>query len=29
MATHNLVNLLKGEKALAQVNDVPPPKALL
>lgn len=29
MATHNLVNLLKGEKALAQVNDVPPPEALL
>ena len=29
MATHNLVNLLRGEKALAQVNDVPPPKALL
>lgn len=25
MATQNLVNLLKGEKALAQVNDVPPP----
>jgi D-3-phosphoglycerate dehydrogenase len=30
MATRNLVNLLKGEKALAQVNsDVPPPAALL
>lgn len=29
MATQNLVNLLKGEKALAQVNDVPPPAALL
>lgn len=25
MATQNLVNLLKGEKALAQVNDAPPP----
>lgn len=29
MATQNLVNLLKGEKALAQVNDVPPPSALI
>ncbi|MEN8733615.1 MAG: NAD(P)-dependent oxidoreductase, partial [Lentimonas sp.] len=29
MATQNLVNLLKGEKALAQVNDVPPPEALM
>ncbi|MFP4261252.1 MAG: phosphoglycerate dehydrogenase [Opitutales bacterium] len=29
MATRNLVNLLKGEKALAQVNDVAPPAALL
>lgn len=29
MATQNLVNLLKGEKALAQVNDVEPPAALL
>ncbi len=29
MATQNLVNLLKGEKALAQVNDVPPPVALI
>ncbi|MEM7790554.1 MAG: phosphoglycerate dehydrogenase [Verrucomicrobiota bacterium] len=29
MATQNLINLLKGEKALAQVNDVPPPPALL
>ena len=29
MATQNLINLLKGEKALAQVNDVPPPAALL
>jgi D-3-phosphoglycerate dehydrogenase len=29
MATQNLVNLLKGEKALAQVNDVDPPSALL
>lgn len=29
MATQNLLNLLKGEKALAQVNDVPPPAALL
>ena len=29
MATQNLVNLLKGEKALAQVNDVAPPAALL
>lgn len=29
MATQNLVNLLKGEKALAQVNNVPPPAALI
>lgn len=29
MATQNLVNLLKGEKALAQVNDVPPPAAMI
>ena len=29
MATQNLVNLLKGEKALAQVNDVVPPTAIL
>ena len=29
MATENLVNLLKGKKALAQVNDVPPPEALI
>jgi D-3-phosphoglycerate dehydrogenase len=29
MATQNLVNLLKGEKALAQVNEVEPPAALL
>jgi D-3-phosphoglycerate dehydrogenase len=29
MATQNLINLLKGRKALAQVNDVPPPPALL
>lgn len=29
MATQNLVNLLKGEEALAQVNDVPPPTALI
>jgi D-3-phosphoglycerate dehydrogenase len=29
MATQNLVNLLKGEKALAQVNDVEPPAALM
>lgn len=29
MATQNLVNLLKGEKALAQVNDVAPPEALI
>ncbi|MGB1127722.1 MAG: phosphoglycerate dehydrogenase [Opitutales bacterium] len=29
MATQNLVNLVKGEKALAQVNDVPPPAALI
>lgn len=29
MATENLVNLLKGKPALAQVNDVPPPNALI
>lgn len=29
MATQNLINLLKGEKALAQVNDVAPPAALI
>ena len=29
MATQNLVNLLKGEKALAQVNDVELPVAML
>ena len=29
MATENLIHLLKGEKPLAQVNDAPPPKALL
>lgn len=29
MATQNLINLLKGEKALAQVNDVEPPAALI
>jgi D-3-phosphoglycerate dehydrogenase len=29
MATQNLVNLLKGEKALAQVNDVAPPASIL
>lgn len=29
MATENLVLLLKGQKPLAQVNDVPPPAALL
>ncbi len=29
MATQNLVNLLKGEKAVAQVNDVEPPAALI
>ena len=29
MATQNLVNLLKGEKALAQVNDVEPPAAII
>ena len=29
MATQNLVNLLKGEQALAQVNDVEPPAALI
>lgn len=29
MAATNLLHLLKGEKPLAQVNDVPPPAALL
>ena len=29
MATQNLVNLLKGEKALAQANDVEPPAAII
>lgn len=29
MATENLVRLLKGQKPLAQVNDVAPPKALI
>jgi D-3-phosphoglycerate dehydrogenase / 2-oxoglutarate reductase len=29
MATQNLVNPLQGEKALAQVNDVEPPAALI
>lgn len=29
MAAQNLLHLLKGEKPLAQVNDVPPPAALL
>lgn len=29
MATENLVLLLKGQKALAQVNNVPPPAALI
>jgi D-3-phosphoglycerate dehydrogenase len=29
MATQNLVNLLKGQKALAQVNDAPPPAAVI
>jgi len=29
MATQNLINLLKGEKALAQVNEVEPPAALI
>jgi len=29
MATQNLINLLKGEPALAQVNEVPAPKALI
>ncbi|MFP4157945.1 MAG: phosphoglycerate dehydrogenase [Opitutales bacterium] len=29
MATENLIKLLKGEKPLAQVNDAPPPKAML
>jgi len=29
MATENLILLLKGQKPLAQVNDVPPPAALL
>jgi len=29
MAAQNLLHLLRGEKPLAQVNDVPPPAALL
>ena len=29
MATQNLLNLLKGEAAIAQVNEVPTPKALI
>jgi D-3-phosphoglycerate dehydrogenase / 2-oxoglutarate reductase len=29
MAAQNLLNLLRGEKPLAQVNDVPPPQALI
>jgi D-3-phosphoglycerate dehydrogenase len=29
MAAQNLLNLLQGEKPLAQVNDVPPPGALI
>jgi D-3-phosphoglycerate dehydrogenase len=29
MATENLILLLKGQKPLAQVNDVPPPEALI
>jgi D-3-phosphoglycerate dehydrogenase len=29
MAAQNLLHLLRGEKPLAQVNDVPPPSALL
>ena len=29
MAAQNLLHLLRGEKPLAQVNDVPPPDALL
>ncbi len=29
MATQNLLHLLRGEKPLAQVNDVPPPAALI
>jgi len=29
MATENLILLLKGQKPLAQVNEVPPPKALI
>lgn len=29
MATQNLINMLKGEKPLAQVNDVPIPSALI
>lgn len=29
MATQNLLNLLKGKKPLAQVNDVPPPPAMI
>jgi hypothetical protein len=29
MAARNLLHLLRGEKPLAQVNDAPPPAALL
>ena len=29
MATQNLINLLKGEEAIAQVNDVPTPVAII
>ena len=29
MATQNLINCLKGEKPLAQVNDAPIPEALI
>ena len=29
MATQNMINLLKGEPALAQVNEVPAPEALI
>jgi len=29
MAAQNLLHLLRGEKPLVQVNDVPPPKALI
>ena len=29
MATQNLVNLLKGEKPLAQINDISPPAAII